>query len=126
MSQADVELVERMLDHFHRGEAEQALECFAPDVEIDLRRRVDAGFGRGREELGRLIGEWLASFDGWREEIDAVRDLDGGVLVEATQRGRGRESGVELQTRYATVYEIQDGAISRMTLYPSVDEAREG
>ena len=69
MSEENVELVQRMLDHFHRGEAEQALECFSPDVEIDLRRRVDAGWGRGREELARLIGEWMSSFADWREEV---------------------------------------------------------
>lgn len=125
MSQADVELVERMLGHFHRGEAAQALECFSPDVEIDLRRRVDAGFGRGRAELARLIGEWVTSFADWREEINEVRDLGGQVVVEATQLGRGRESGVELQARYATLYEVQDGLICRITLYPDAEEARD-
>ena len=125
MSQTDVELVERMLGHFHRGEAEQALECFSPEVEVDLRRRVDGASGRGREELGRLIGEWTGTFAGWEEEVDEVRDLGGRVLVEATQRGRGRASGVELETRYAAVYEVSDGAICRMTLYPNAGEARE-
>ncbi len=47
------------------------------------------------------------------------------MLVEAIQLGRGRESGVELQARYATVYEVRDGAICRMTLYPDADEARD-
>ena len=85
MAQENVELVQRMLDHFYNGEAEQALECFSPDVEIDLRRRVDAGWGRGREELARLIGEWVSSFADWREEINEVRDLGDQVLVEATR-----------------------------------------
>ncbi len=125
MAQEDVELVQRMLDHFYNGEAEQALECFSPDVEIDLRRRVDAGWGRGREELARLIGEWVSSFADWREEINEVRDLGDQVLVEATQRGRGRESGVELESRYSTVYDVREGAIWRITLYPDATEARD-
>ncbi len=125
MAEENVELVQRMLDHFYNGEAEQALECFSPDVEIDLRRRVDAGWGRGREELARLIGEWVSSFADWREEINEVRDLGDQVLVEATQRGRGRESGVELQSRYSTVYDVRDGAIWRITLYPDAAEARD-
>ena len=125
MAQENVELVQRMLDHFYNGEAEQALECFSPDVEIDLRRRVDAGWGRGREELARLIGEWVSSFADWREEINEVRDLGDQVLVEATQRGRGRESGVELESRYSTVYDVREGAIWRITLYPDATEARD-
>jgi ketosteroid isomerase-like protein len=43
--------------------------------------------------------------------------------VVATQRGRGKESGIETETRYAVLYELRDGLIASMTLYPDPAEA---
>jgi ketosteroid isomerase-like protein len=102
---------------FHGGDAERALTYFAADVEVDATARVDGGVGHGRDELGRIIGQWLSTFDGWREEIEEIRDLGDRVYVVAIQSGRGKDTGIETQTRYAVLYELRDGAITRMTLH---------
>ena len=125
MSQENVEIVRRMLESFHAGDADGALECFSPDVVLDASRRFDGRIGRGRDELSTIIGEWLGAWDDWREEINAIRDLGDRVIVDSTQRGRGKGSGIEIETRYATLYELRDGEITRMTLYFDVDEALE-
>ena len=123
MSQENVEAVERMLELFHAGNAEDALARFSPDVVTDASRRPDRRVGRGRTELGRIIGEWMAAWENWTEEIHEIRDVGDRVLVVATQRGRGRESGVEVATNYATIYGLRDGEITSVTLYPDPDEA---
>ena len=122
MSQA-VELVRRMYLARNGGDAEGALSCFHPDVVVDPRPRMDSGIVHGREELVRVIGEWVGEFDDWREEIDEIRDLRSQVFVVATQRGRGKGSGIEIETRYALLYEARDGQITRMTLFRAPAEA---
>ena len=41
----------------------------------------------------------------------------------ATQHGRGKGSGAEVQHRYALLYEVDEGRIVRWTIYPDVAEA---
>jgi ketosteroid isomerase-like protein len=125
MSKQNVEIVRRMYEAFHRGDAAGALEHFDPDVVVDMSRRIDGGIGRGRDELNALVTQWVGTFVKWGEEIEEIRDLGGQVLVRATQRGRGKGSGVEVTARYALLYEIQGDKITRMTLYPEPAEALE-
>jgi ketosteroid isomerase-like protein len=102
MSEENVEVVRRMYEAFHGGDGEGALAFFDQDVVVEPHGRVDAGIGRGQEALNRIITTWVGTFDEWREEIDDVRDLGDQVFVAATQRGRGKGSGVEIETHYAS------------------------
>ena len=117
MSQENVGLIREMYVSFHGGDADRALSFFDEDVVVDATARVDGGMGHGRDELSRIIGQWLATFDGWHEEIEEMRDLGDQVYVVALQGGRGKDSGLETQTRYAIMYEVCGRAITRMTLY---------
>jgi ketosteroid isomerase-like protein len=125
MSQENVEIVTRMLALFHAGNANDALASFAVDVAADASVRPDGRAVRGREEMLGMIGEWLAAWDDWSEEIDAIRDLGDKVMVVATQRGRSKQTGIDLQTQYAIVYELRGGEIVAMTLYRGPGEALE-
>ena len=120
--QEDVDLVRGMYDAFSRGDAEAALKFFDPDVVIDASHRVDGRVGQGREQLGSILGEWLGTWEDWREEIEEVHGTDGGVLVVSTQRGRGKGSGIEWEGRFAMLYEIRGGKITRWTIYDDVEE----
>jgi ketosteroid isomerase-like protein len=125
MSEQNVEIVRRMYEAFHGGDAEGALAYFHPEVIVDASGRVDGGIGHGREELSRLIATWVGTFDEWREEIEEMRDLGSQVYVVATQRGRGKGSGVEVDYRYALLYEVQRDKITSMTIYNTPEDALE-
>jgi ketosteroid isomerase-like protein len=121
MSQENVEVVRRMYEARDGGDAERVLACFDPDVVLDARVRMDSGIVHGREAMARVIGEWVAAFDGWSEEIHEISDLGSWVYVVATQRGRAKGSGIEVEGRYALLYEVEDGEISRIAMFD--DEA---
>ena len=124
MSQENVEIVRRMYDAFHAGDADATLAYFDPDVVIDASHRVDGRVGQGREELVAIFGEWMDTWDEWREEVEEIRDAgDERVLVISTQRGRGKGSGAEWENRFGMLYEIQGGKISRWTVYDDPSEA---
>ena len=72
-----------------------------------------------------LVTSWLASWEEWREEIDEMRDLGSRVLVLSVQRGRGKGSGVEVEARYAVLYDLQGHEIISMRLYWTAAEALE-
>jgi ketosteroid isomerase-like protein len=122
VARENIEIVRRMLAFFHHGDAESALACFSRDVVADVSRRPDGRIGIGRTELAQIIGEWLGTFEEWTEEITDIRDLGHQVIVVATQRGRGKGSGAEVATEYATIYGLRQGEIVSMTLYPDPAE----
>jgi ketosteroid isomerase-like protein len=122
MSQ-NIEIIQRMYEARDDGDAEGALACFHPEVVLDATVRMDSGIVHGREELGRIIGEWMEAFDEWREEIHEMRDLGSQVYVAATQRGRAKGTGIEVESRYALLYEVESGQITRMAMFSGEAEA---
>ena len=120
-----MEIVRRMYEAFHGGDAGRALTYFHPEVVVDASRRIDGGVGHGREELSRIIATWVGAFEDWREEIEEMRDLGDRVYVVATQRGIGKGSGVEVEFRYAVLYEVREGKITSMTMYNEPAQALE-
>jgi ketosteroid isomerase-like protein len=123
MSEENVELVRRMYRAFHGGDAEGAMAHFDPEVVVDASARPDGGVAQGHEGLATIIGGWVEAFDGWNEEIEEMRDLGSSVYVVATQRGRGKESGVDVEARYALLYVVRAAKITRVTLYRAPADA---
>jgi len=123
MSERSAEIVRRMYQAFHAGDLEGALAHFAPDVVVDATRRIDGQMGQGHDELNAIISRWLGAFEEWHEDIEELREVGSQVYVVATQRGRGKGSGIDTETRYAVLYELRDGLITSMTLYPDPAEA---
>ena len=125
MSQENVEVVRRMYAAFHSGDAEGALANFDPEVVVDASVRADVGIVHGREGVRDTVARWVGAWDEWREEIEEVRDLGSRVLVCSTQHGRSKGTGIEVETRYAVLYEVQGGKIIRMALHSTPAEALE-
>jgi ketosteroid isomerase-like protein len=125
MSRENVEIVRRMYEAFHRGDADGALAHFDPEVEVDVSMRVDEGIGHGRDELSAIVARWLGAWDEWREEIEEMRDHGSHVLVVSKQHGRSKGSGIEVEARYAVLYEMHHDTITRMSVYTEPAEALE-
>jgi uncharacterized protein len=118
MSEENVEIVRRMYEAFHSGDAEGALAHFDPDVVVDASSaRPDGGRGQGHEQLNAIVNAWVGTWDEWREEIGEMRDLGSRVLVLSVQYGRGKGSGVEVEAPYALLYDVQGGKITRLTMF---------
>jgi ketosteroid isomerase-like protein len=123
MASEDVEAVTAIYEAFQAGNLDDALSRFAPDAVIDATARIDGEVTHGPEGFRRVIGEWVAAFDDWHEEIEEIRDCGGGVCVIATQHGRARDTGIDARSRYAIVYEVVDEVITRMTLFRDPETA---
>jgi ketosteroid isomerase-like protein len=124
MSDTNVAVIRSMYEAFRAGDLERALAHYSEDVVVDpTRGRIDMEVGHGREAVAATVGSWVAAFDDWREEIHEIRGFGERVYVAATQYGRGKGSGVAVETWYAVVYELREGLIARFTMFGDRDEA---
>jgi ketosteroid isomerase-like protein len=113
MSEENVEIVRRAWEFEAYGSADraEALATFDPNV---VYTPVEEGPSDGLDALLDYIERWGAV---WEElEMTAEEFIDGGdrVVVSGYFRGRGRGSGVEVDTRFYEVYTLRDGKIVRL------------
>jgi ketosteroid isomerase-like protein len=117
MSQENVELVREMYEAYLAGDAERALAYFRSDVSADFTVRGDTSIRKGREALSENVATWVGTWDDYSERIEEVRDLGDTVCLIALQRGRGKGSGVEIENRFAQLYEVEDGLITSLQMF---------
>jgi ketosteroid isomerase-like protein len=56
--------------------------------------------------------------------VDKYRELDHSrVLVTGRMNGRGKASGAEVEREFANVFELREGRVARLTIYPDRDRA---
>jgi ketosteroid isomerase-like protein len=125
MSQENVEVVRQVYEAFDRGDAATALSFIDPEVVMDATHRVDGRIGHGHQEMAAILAEWLGTWDEWRQEVEETRDLGDRVLVISTQYGVGKGSGIEWENRFAMLYEVEGGKITRWTIYDDLRKALE-
>jgi uncharacterized protein len=117
MSQENIEVVRRMYEAYTAGDFETALAEFQPDAEVDLSARGYTAVGKGSEGITRVVSSWTESWDEYSERLDEIHDLGDRVLVLATQRGRGKGSGIEVSSQWGFLVELRAGRIARLTAY---------
>jgi ketosteroid isomerase-like protein len=129
MSQENVQILRRGFEAFARGDVDYVLEQMDP--EVDLHPAVAPILGvetvRGREAVRRFFTRDLfEGFDQFRAEPLSFEDLGGDfVLVMVRYTGRGESSGIEMDQRFASLYELRDGKTVTMRDYRTRSEALE-
>jgi uncharacterized protein len=127
MSQENVEALKRGFDAFNRRDLVANLRELDPEVVQHL--SLPAMFGgqltvyRGHDgvrELWRDLGEAFAEF---RVEITEIRDVGERIVAVGQLRGRGRESGAEVESPIGYVVELRNGRAIRIDDYFNPAEA---
>jgi len=122
----NVELVRRMIELFHQGGIDRALEDASGDFVMDWSNSIGPlkGVYRGREEI---IGLWRSFTDAWDEvRWDAEEILEAGptqVVVVNHVHMRGKGSGVEVDATGVQLWTIVDGEARSIRLYQSRADA---
>jgi ketosteroid isomerase-like protein len=128
MSQANVDVVLDQFAAVNERDFGRAMGGYAEDVE--LRVHPDAflqnGTFQGREAVGDWFGDWFRTFaHGYRFDIEEARDLGDVVVIVATHHGTGRGSGVKVEGVTGYVYEVRDGKVAHVAIYPTAAAAHE-
>ena len=126
MSRENVEVVEAAYREWLGGDVEAALARFSPEVEvIQPAEQVDGRTYRGHDGVLQAMASWIGQWDDYRFEVRRVVDADPHVVVTGYQRGRGKGSGVEVGTEFASVHTMEDGKVTRWQMFFSEWEALE-
>jgi len=126
MPQENVEIVRAALDAFNSGDREAALKDMAPDFELDMSRAIspDQRGIYGLDQMQQFWDDFVEPFESSRFEAEDFIEAGDQVIVPTTAHARGRD-GIEVTARTATIYTIRDGAIVRMSMYQTLQDALE-
>ena len=76
----------------------------------------------GPAEVGQFLGGWASGFDEFGFEADETIDANDCVVVCLHQWGRGKETGVRVESRTWQVFTFQDGKVIRCRGYATKAE----
>ena len=126
MSAENVEIVQRALEAYSRGDLEEMLPHLDPDVEWYSAIIGGAAGTRyyGHEGFRSWFAESFESFDELRTELTEFRDLGDRVLAFGRIQARGRESGVEIDSPTGWVFTVGRGKVAKAEGFLSREQAR--
>jgi ketosteroid isomerase-like protein len=79
----------------------------------------------GREGLLKAWARWAEPWESFETELEWAREAGDQVVSCHHVRGRGKESGVDMEGRYAYLWRFRDEKVIYLKSYGEVDEALE-
>src|SRR5215208_5474999 len=125
MSQENVELVLRVLD-----DARQNPAALWQVLDEEVQWEVGAldipdsgGTWHGPDGVREFFRRWVGPFDEWGYEFGEAIDAGDSVVVRIHQWGRGKGSGVTVESEFWQVWTVRDGKVVRGTHHAEKAEA---
>jgi ketosteroid isomerase-like protein len=117
--QAGVQLVLEIVEALNRGDVDGMLDRMHPDFEWRPLESspVAGGVYRGHEQVRRYVEDWLGTFDNLRLVLEEPSQVADRVIAVVHGYGRGRASGVQLDTHFCQVWTVRGGAALGMEEY---------
>jgi ketosteroid isomerase-like protein len=126
MSQENVEIVREAMEAYMGNDEATVRKIVAPDVVISTRPdQPDVRDHHGYDGMLRASAEWLEAWDDHTMEAARVWDAGEFVILATRESGRGKISGVPLETESIFVYTLSQGRIVRIQIFGSEREALE-
>jgi hypothetical protein len=82
-----------------------------------------AGVYHDPEERNRRVAEWLGEWDDWRCEAEEFIEAGDQVVALCNYRGRGKGSGVSVDTRGAHLWRLRDGKVVYLEVFATRERA---
>jgi ketosteroid isomerase-like protein len=126
MSQENVNLVQAAFAAFDRGDTEAVLDFCAEDIVITQPQELP---GADRHQFGHAgvleaFSIWPELWDEYRiEPPQLVADPGDYVVVKARQRGRGKQSGVEVEMDFTFLFVVRGGKLAEWQIFVSEEQA---
>ena len=127
MSRDKVDVARRATDAFNRRDFDGAFaELGTPDFEWypAITRALDGGGGyRGREGVEKYAADIRENWEELQALPEEFRDLGDRVLVLGRMKGRGKGSGVPVDSPWGGIFDFRGGRISGIRTFLDHDEA---
>jgi uncharacterized protein len=126
MSQENVELARLGYGAFNRGDFDTLLDLCAPDIEWRDFATIDSDSVTGKDAVRAYFETVMEAWEQIRLEPEEIIDLGGDrVVVVSHLTGRGRGSGIEVETRGADLLTFDGGSLVRWMGYADRAQALE-
>jgi ketosteroid isomerase-like protein len=125
MSEENVEIVRIGYERFAetgRVEPERTTADFVWDMS-NFHGWPEQQLYEGAAGAEAFLGEWIAAWDDWEIEVEALHDAGEKVVAIMHQRGRSKTSGMQVEMSFAEVWTLRDGKQARMQMYSDPNEA---
>jgi ketosteroid isomerase-like protein len=119
MSKENMEIVRRAYEALNKGEYTAFFAAFDPEIELVLPEGgMNAGTHRGPREVRQFLEGYFESFENFQVVAEEFFDTGDQVVAFLRQSGRGRASGIEIETRFAHVLTLRGGKVRRVEAFP--------
>lgn len=126
MTPEDLDTVRRAYDAFARGDRDALQELLSPDIEWRTTPDVPfLGNYRGLDQFLAALNEWTEPFDELTTTVEEMIDTGDRVVVRHRMRGRGTDSGVEVDLVLWQVVSVRDGRLATMHDFATREDAME-
>jgi ketosteroid isomerase-like protein len=127
MSQEWVDLVRLGFEAAQRGEMAAFDGMTTPDLVLVQPPEVpDAKTYEGRGAVAEAMEDWPNQWEDFRMDLIEILDAGDEVAVSVTRhRGRGRESGIEMDFEVFYVQRGRDGKLARLEMFFNREQAFE-
>lgn len=125
--EANIAVIQRAFEAFERNDMESLLALCDEQIAITQPPELLDAAPRQHGHAGVLeaFSIWPEQWEDFRIEIVRIVAGPGGeVLVSTRQRGRGRQSGVEVDAEFLFVFTIRDGKIARWQIFLDEEAAQ--
>jgi ketosteroid isomerase-like protein len=124
VSQENVEIVLRGVAALNRVDLDAFNALCDPRFEMRLVGAVGEPVRYvGADGVLEFFRDMSESWADWGFEVEDARDLDEHVLITGRQRGRGRVSGVEVDSPRACVLAVLNGAVTELRYFTEPADA---
>jgi ketosteroid isomerase-like protein len=122
MSEENVEIVRRAFAYeiYGVGDRAEAEAIFDPNFVMNP---TEEGPSYGLDAIRDNFERWASAWEDLQVTAEEFLDAGDRVLVTEHHRGRGRGSGIEVDTRLYSVYTLRDGKVIRADEYGERAEA---
>ena len=128
MSEENVEIVRNAFAAFDRGDTEHILRLCDEDIVITQPPELPDASSEQHGHRGVLeaFAIWPEQWDDYRIEILKIAAASGGKVFVATRtRGRGKQSGVEVDMEISFAFTVRDGRITELRIFMREADALE-
>ena len=122
MSQENVKVVREAWDAYSGGDYDRIAGFHDPHIVVVT---LEDGAVYGNDAVLANYERWDEAWEEAETTLEEVIGHGDRVFVAARFHGRGRASGVEVETRLYEVYTVRDGKVLRIDEYATRDEALE-
>jgi len=121
---ANADIVRSILAAWDEGDVEAMAALISEDGElVPLRAQLEGTTYRGPDGMRRFWSDLNADWEDLRLPIEDLRERGDSVVAIIRMTARGRASGVNIDVRIGSLWELRDGKVTRLESFSDPEEA---